>query len=109
MLASRMSHFRLSHLPVVAGLVTLLVLAACQSAPVQEMSDARQAISVAQKAGAAEHAPGDLKAAMDYLHSAESFISQRNYDLARRDAVNAKASAMSALDASSAKKQVTAD
>ena len=98
MLAIRMSHFLR-----VVGLVAVLTLAGCQSAPVQEMSDARQAISVAKKAGAAEYAPSDLKAAMDYLQSAESFIGQRQYDMARRDAVNAKVSALNALQVSSSK------
>lgn len=78
-------------------LAALLVVSGCQSAPVQEMSDARQAITVAKNAGAEELAPVDLKAAIDYLQSAESFINQRQYDLARQDAVNAKASAMDAL------------
>lgn len=104
-----MSHFRWSQLLAVTGLAALLAMAACQSAPVQEMSDARQAISVAKKAGAAEHAPGDLKAALDYLQSAEGFINQRNYDLARRDAVNAKASALEALQVSTAKQEEAAD
>ena len=98
MLATRMSHFLRA-----VGLASALVFAGCQSAPVQEMSDARQAISVAKKAGAAEHAPNDLKAAMEYLQSAESFIGQRQYDMARRDAVNAKVSALNALQASSNK------
>lgn len=98
MLATRMSHFLR-----VVGLATVLAFAGCQSAPVQEMSDARQAISVAKKAGAAELAPNDLQAAIDYLQSAESFIGQRQYDMARRDAVNAKASALEALQASSNK------
>jgi hypothetical protein len=92
MLATRLSHF----LPV-AVLATMLGIAGCQSAPVQEMSDARQAITVAQKAGAEELAPSDLQAAMDYLQSAEGFINERQYDMARRDAVNAKASALDAL------------
>jgi PBP1b-binding outer membrane lipoprotein LpoB len=86
-----------------AALAGLLVLAGCQSAPVQEMSDARQAISVAKKAGAEERAPQDLQTAMDYLDSAESFINERRYDKARRDAVSAKASALDALRASSDK------
>lgn len=103
MLATRMLLFRWPQSLAVAGLAALLFLAGCQSAPVQEMSDARQAISVAKKAGAAEHAPTDLKAAMDYLESAESFIIQRRYDQARREAVNAKASALEALHASSEK------
>lgn len=98
MLASRMSYFLRA-----AALAGLLVLAGCQSAPVQEMSDARQAISVAKKAGAEERAPQDLQTAMDYLDSAESFINERRYDKARRDAVSAKASALDALRASSDK------
>ena len=96
MLATRMSHF----LRVIV-LAALLVIAGCQSAPVQEMSDARQAITVAKKAGAEELAPNDLKAAMDYLESAEGFINQRRYDKARSEAVNAKASALDALRLSS--------
>jgi hypothetical protein len=99
MLATRMSHFLRG-----AVLAALLIFAGCQSAPVQEMSDARQAISVAKKAGAEELAPVDLQAALDYLHSAESFISERRYDMARRDAVNAKASALEALQAASKNK-----
>ncbi len=83
-------------------LAALLAVAGCQSAPVQEMSDARQAISVAQKAGAQDLAASDLQAAMEYLESAEGFISQRQYDMARRDALNAKASALDALRLSSA-------
>ncbi|MGI9221159.1 MAG: DUF4398 domain-containing protein [Woeseiaceae bacterium] len=81
----------------------MLVVAGCQSAPVQEMSDARQAISVAKRAGAEQLAPGDLQAAVEYLHSAEGYISQRQYDRARRNAVNAKASALDALKISSEK------
>jgi PBP1b-binding outer membrane lipoprotein LpoB len=96
MLATRLSHFLR-----VTLLAALLAIVGCQSAPVQEMSDARQAITVAQKAGAEELAPSDLKAAMDYLQSAEGFINQRKYDMARRDAVNAKASALDALRLSS--------
>ena len=91
----------MTHFLRVATLAALLLVAGCQSAPVQEMSDARQAITVARKAGAEQHAPNDLKAAIDYLQSAEGFINQRNYDLARRDAVNAKTSALDALRLSS--------
>ena len=81
----------------VAALAALLAISGCQTAPVQEMSDARQAITVATKAGAEEHAATLLKAAVDYLHSAEGFLNDRKYDLARRDAVNAKSSALDAL------------
>ena len=90
-------------------LTALLIVAGCQTAPVQEMSDARQAISVAKKAGAEKLAPVDLNAALDYLRSAESFINQRQYDNARREAVNAKASALDALQTSSEKTAEPAD
>jgi len=82
--------------------IALILVSGCATAPpIQEMSDARQAITVAKNAGAEELAPNDIKAAMDYLHSAEGFINQRQYDMARRDAVNAKASALDALRRSS--------
>ena len=81
-------------------LTALLLVAACQSAPVQEMSDARQAISVAQEAGAAEHAPADFKAAVDYLESAERHLNDRRYKNARHDATQAKIKALEALQQS---------
>lgn len=92
MLANRLSHFLRA-----AAFAALLALAGCQSAPVQEMSDARQAINVAKEAGAEQHAPDYLRAAMTYLERAEGFLSQRQYKQARREAVKAKASAMDAL------------
>jgi len=98
MLLSRITVFLRSVL-----LATLLMVAACQTAPpVQEMSDARQAIMVAKEAGAAEHAAADLREAENYLHSAEGSLSARNYATARRDAVQAKAKAIEALRRSEA-------
>ena len=77
----------------------LLILAACASGPpVQEMSDARQAIAVAREAGASEHAPTDLRAAEDYLNSALRNLSKKAYDQARLDAVEAKNKALAALE-----------
>ena len=92
MLATRIPQF----LRAVA-LAALLVIAGCQTAPVQEMSDARQAIMVAREAGAEQHAATLLKAAVDYLQSAEGFLNDRRYDLARRDAISAKTNALDAL------------
>jgi hypothetical protein len=85
--------------------ITLLAalggLYACETAPpVQEMSDARQAIAVAKEAGAAEHAAFHLKAAEDYLASAETNLGERAYNQARRDAKQAKMKALDALKAS---------
>ncbi len=81
-----------------AVLAALLAVAGCQTAPpVQEMSDARQAITAAKDAGAAEHATDDLQAAVDFLQSAEQSINSENYAQARRDALQAKAKAHEAL------------
>ncbi len=88
---------RLSQFLRAAVLAALLVVAGCQTAPVQEMSDARQAITVAREAGAEEYAADDLKAAVNYLQSAENFLYKHEYNLARRDALQAKSSALDAL------------
>jgi len=81
-----------------ALLTMLFVVASCQTAPpVQEMSDARQAITVAKQAGAAEYAPADLREAEGFLQSAEDSLSTRNYATARYDAVRAKTKAIDAL------------
>ena len=86
---------------VSAVIATLMVAAACETAPpVQEMSDARQAIAVAIEAGAAEKAAFHLKAAEDYLESAEKALNEHEYKEARYDARQAKAKALDALKAS---------
>ncbi len=98
MLSSRMTIFLRSAL-----LASLLAFAACQTAPpVQEMSDARQAIMVAKEAGAAKHAAEDLREAESLLQSAESLLTTRSYATARRDAVQAKTKALEALQRSEA-------
>ncbi len=82
------------------GLVAaiLLSVAACgTSPPVQEMSDARQAIAVAKDAGAEQTAAADLRAAEAFLDSAQRKLSERAYAQARRDALQAKAKALDAL------------
>lgn len=87
---------------ILKGLLLTLLLSttACETAPpVQEMSDARQAIAVAREAGAAETAAFHLKAAEDYLESAEAALNERAYSEARRDAKHAKMKALDALKA----------
>jgi hypothetical protein len=82
-------------------LLTAFCIAACETAPpVQEMSDARQAIAVAKEAGAADRAAFHLKAAERYLASAEQKLSERAYNQARHDAKQAKMKALDALKAS---------
>lgn len=79
-------------------LTVLLLVAACETAPpVQEMSDARQAIAVAREAGAENLAAAELREAESYLRSAQQKLSRRAYAQAKRDALAAKNRALHAL------------
>lgn len=78
-------------------LVTL-VLAGCVTAPpVQEMSDARQAISAAEAAAVGRAAPESLADARRFLAEAEQQIQQQAYGPARFNAIRAKNRATVAL------------
>jgi len=78
-----------------------LLLSACvTSPPVQEMSDARQAIAAAVAADAQRLAPESLDAAREYLVEAERYLQQEAYGAARTNAVRARNRAMAALRAS---------
>lgn len=78
-------------------LLLVLVVVGCQSAPVQEMSDARQAITVARNAGAEQLATRELREAEAFLASAQYQLEQRAFARARFDALAAKNSALQAL------------
>lgn len=80
--------------------IGLLCLAGCATAPVQEMSDARQAVRAAQAAGAAERAPQELGAAQDFVSQAEVYLERRAYRPARDAAIEARRMAIRALDVS---------
>jgi hypothetical protein len=73
--------------------------AACVNAPVQEMSNARQAIRAARDAGADRLAPQKLSEAQAFLERAEVSLQNRSYRDARRNAVEARGRASEALDA----------
>ncbi|HHM04648.1 MAG TPA: DUF4398 domain-containing protein [Gammaproteobacteria bacterium] len=77
------------------GLFALL-LAACASAPTQEMSDARQAVQAARSAGAQKHAPDAFQSAEALLSKAEKELSSRDYRASRKDAIAAKKEAINA-------------
>lgn len=78
----------------------LAMAAGCEIAPpVQEMSDARQAIAVARDAGAERFAVETLRAAEAFLDSAQRNLTERAYAQARRDALQAKTKALEALAA----------
>ena len=88
-----------------AVLAALFVLGCATSPPVQEMSDARQAIAAAEDADAVTFAPTLLGDARRYLGEAETQIRNRSFNLARTNAIRAKLSALDALQTSQAASQ----
>ena len=88
---------RLARQAILSGAVTGVLLG-CASAPVQEMSDARQAIRAAQDAGAATKAPQTFTQAQGALSRAESLLNKRFYRSARHSAEEAHDKAVAALE-----------
>lgn len=82
-------------LSLLSGLTCLLAVA-CTSAPVQEMSDARQAVAAARAAGAAQRTPDQLNAAEQNLRQAQEQLQQYRYSEARKRAKEAKEQAVQA-------------
>jgi hypothetical protein len=79
-------------------LLCACALASCVTAPpVQEMSDARQAITAAEQAGAGRVAADTLADARRFLEEAERQIQEQAYGPARMNAVRAKNRAALAL------------
>ena len=74
-------------------------LSGCAGAPVQEMSNARQAIRAARDAGAESVAGAQLTEARALLERAEASLQSRAYRDARRNAVAARGKAVEALEA----------
>ena len=78
-----------SRMPAIL-VVAALALAGCAGAPVQEMSNARQAIRAARDAGAERAAPQKLNEAEALLIRAEDSLERRAYREARRNAISAR-------------------
>lgn len=90
------SYFRRLLLP----LLSLCVLAGCSvMPPVQEMSDARQAIKAAREVKADLYVPQKLQSAEDSMELATRTLEQGEYEAARMAATVAKALAIKARDA----------
>ena len=81
----------------IAVFLGIVGLAGCTSAPVQEMSDARQAIAAARVAGATESTSADFYAAQAAITRAEKHLEAQEYTRARLAAMEAKRHAGSAL------------
>jgi hypothetical protein len=84
------------------------LLVACGTAPVQEMSEARQAIEAARAAGARDYAAEEYDRAESLLKNAEHMLNNRNYNKARESANEARDEAIRAREvAQQAKPQAT--
>lgn len=73
-------------------------LVACVPVPVQEMSDARQAIQAAEAAGARERAPAELGRAQAAMAEALQSLQRSRYRDAQDAAVEAREQAIVALE-----------
>jgi Domain of unknown function (DUF4398) len=80
-----------------AVFVGVACFAGCAGAPVQEMSDARQAIAAAGAAGATTATSPDYYAAQAAITRAESHLQAQEFTRARLAALEAKRHAATAL------------
>jgi hypothetical protein len=77
-------------------LVVTIVLAGCESIPVQQMSDARQAYRAAQMAGAEQYAPALFSEVKVLMEDADRFLEEGRYSLAGKVAERARMLAIKA-------------
>jgi len=92
----------LSSKPLRWLLAILLVAGCAATAPVQEMSDARQAIRAAESVGPTASGSADLHEAKLLMESAESALAGGRYGEARRLAGDARSLAIRARERSAA-------
>lgn len=76
-----------------------LVLTGCTTLPVQEVSDARQAISAARAAGGERYTPETLQQAEQLVDQALKNLAAGDYHSARAAALTAKQQAIYAREA----------
>ncbi len=88
-----------SRLPALLLSLWLLAGLGCKTAPVQEMSEARQAIEAARAAGAEQYANQELDQALSSLKKAEQMLNDRRFRDARRSARQARDEAIHAREA----------
>ena len=84
-------------LRLIAVFVGVVWLVGCAGAPVQEMSDARQAIAAARAAGATTATSPDFYAAQAAIVRAETHLQAQEFTRARLAAMEAKRHAAAAL------------
>ena len=76
----------------------LALAAGCGSAPVQEMSEARQAIEAARAAGAEQSARQQYEKAQQLLETAEQLLNDEHFNRARKSAEQARDEAIQARE-----------
>jgi hypothetical protein len=84
----------LHNLPAILLFSLVVLLAGCAAAPVQEMSNARQAVEAARQVGAASLAPLEMKTAEALLVQAEKSLAEKRYREAREQAKAAREQAV---------------
>ena len=80
--------------------ILLMALISCASAPVQEMSDARQAIQAAKEGGTSSDSQVSLNKAESLLKEAEAALESGEYKKAKLTATEARNEAIKAQQAS---------
>ena len=83
---------------VAVAVLAAALVCGCAAAPVQEMSDARQALLAAEAAGAEYSAPQPYRRAGELLRQAETTLGRRAYPEARRLAIEARSEAIRARE-----------
>lgn len=91
--------------PALAAVCAAGLLVACAPAPVQEMSEARQAIEAARAAGAEQYAQPQLDEAHSLLDTAQEMLNDRRFRDARRSASQARDAAIRARETAEAATQ----
>ena len=86
------------------ALLGAMQLVGCAGAPVQEMSNARQAVRAAQQAGGAKYSPEAMAEAERLLKNAKTNQSKGEYRVAREEAEQARDKALVALHEAEAAK-----
>jgi hypothetical protein len=97
--ARTMTRLRSSPRRLLPVLLLALTLAGCSTMPVQEVSDARQAIGSARNAGGERYTPETLQEAERLVTRALRDLSEGDYRAARSAALSAKQQAIIAREA----------
>lgn len=85
---------------LIPGVLLVILVGACGGIPVQEISDARQAVRAAEEIGANRHAPIHYERAETLLGRAERAMAAGDYEKARGEATFAREEALKARERS---------